>query len=133
MGKIEEIAEIHHKCLLEEFKMIGIEVNISLKYLKEKWKQNQDNVRTFTEDNKVLGFITTDTEPMIYVDSEYQRKGIGSTLLKTSNVKSVWVMKGNDKAEKFYYKNGFQPTELRVVSKLGYEIMEMKWVRDERT
>ncbi len=135
MGRIEEIAEIHHKCLTEEFKTIGLEVSINSQHLKEKWKENQDNIKTFTQGGKVIGFITTDSEPMIYVDPEYQRQGIGGKLLKISNVKSVWVMKGNTKAENFYRKNGFKPTDWslsysRETTKLGHDITEIKWVKD---
>ena len=130
MGRIEEIAEIHHKCLIEEFKTIGLEVSVDLKHLKEKWKQNQDNIKTFTQGGKVIGFITTDTEPMIYVDPEHQRQGVGGKLLKISNVRSVWVMNGNTKAESFYKKNGFFPVEFRETTKLGHTIIETNWVRD---
>ena len=122
MGRIEEIAEIHHKCLIEEFKMIGLEVSINLQHLKEKWKKNQDNIRTFTQGGKVIGFITTDSEPMIYVDPEHQRQGVGGKLLKISNVKAVWVMDGNIKAENFYNKNGFNPSRVRTTEKLGHKI-----------
>ena len=111
--------------------MIGIEVSINSQHLKEKWKKNQDNIRTFTQGGKVIGFITTDSEPMIYVDPEHQRQGIGGKLLKISNVKSVWVMKGNEKAENFYKKNGFKPTISRETIKLRHEITEIKWVKDE--
>jgi GNAT superfamily N-acetyltransferase len=129
LGRIEEIAEIHHKCLIEEFKTIGLEVDISLKHLEKKWKQNQDNIKTFTRGGKVIGFITTDSEPMIYVDPGYQRQGVGGKLLKISNVKSVWVMKGNEKAENFYKKNGFEPTESRKTTKLGHDLIETWWVK----
>ena len=132
MGKIEEIAEIHHKGLIEEFKTIGLEVDISLTHLKKKWKQNLDNIKTFTQGDKVIGFITTDTEPMIYVDPEHQRQGVGGKLLKIRNVNSVWVMNGNTKAENFYKKNGFFPVEFRETTKLGHNITETKWVKSER-
>ncbi len=131
LGRIEEIAEIHHKCLVEEFKTIGLEVDISLEHLKKKWKQNQDNIRTFTQGGKVIGFITTDSEPMIYVDPGSQRQGVGGKLLKISNVKSVWVMKGNEKAENFYRKNRFVPNDSRETTKLGHDITEIQWVKNE--
>ena len=39
-------------------------------------------------------------------------------------------MKGNTKAENFYRKNGFNPTDSRETTKLGHKITEIKWVRD---
>jgi GNAT superfamily N-acetyltransferase len=128
LGKVEQITKIHYNGLVEEFKAVGIEADIDYKHLKKKWKEQQDKVKTYTEDGKILGFITTEKEPMVYVDPEYQRQGIGSTLLKASNVRSVWVMNGNVKAEKFYYKNGFFPTVTRTTEKLGHKIDETRWV-----
>ena len=71
------------------------------------------------------------TEPMIYVDPEHQRQGVGGKLLKISNVRSVWVMEGNIKAENFYRKNRYKAVDSRETTKLGHDITETKWVKNE--
>ena len=69
MSRIEQIARIHYEGLVEEFKSVGLDANITYKHLKERWEEYDGFVRTFSEDGKVVGFITNDSEDsMIYID-----------------------------------------------------------------
>ncbi len=129
MGRIEEI---HYLGLLQEFGQIGYKINIDYSYLKDKWADYKGSVVTEAVNGKIVGFATTD-EPMIYVDSDYQRQGIGSKLLKKANISCVWVANANVPANKFYERNGFKPTESREVVKLGCKLRENKWVKSEAT
>ena len=132
MGKIEEIAEIHHKCVVNEFKETGVTTTINHGHLLEMWlKHDKIIVATHKKNGNVVGFMAIwDNESMIYVDPDYQRQGIGSELLKKINESEVWVMEGNTKAENFYKKNGFKPTDSRETTKLGHDITEIKWVKN---
>ena len=132
MGKVEEIAQIHHEGLLEEFKAVGIDATISHDHLVDMWGKYAHETLTFSQDGKILGFLGLfDGSPMIYVSLKHQREGIGSYLLQNAKIKFVWVMDGNAKAENFYKKHGFNPTESRELTKLGHKITEIKWIRDE--
>lgn len=129
-NELEEVATIHYNGLIEEFKAIGIDASINYNHLINMW-WNHDPATLYYKDEKVVGFITEFVgESMIYIDPDYQRLGIGSELLNETDIDTVWVMKGNTKAENFYKKNGFKPTDSRETTKLGYKITEVKWVKD---
>jgi len=132
LGIVEEIAKIHYEGLIEEFKAIGIDADISRNHLESMWELYSDNIiATHKKKGKVVGFLGLwKGKPMIYVDSKYQRQGIGSELLNKVYAGVVWVMEGNTKAENFYRKHGFKPVSARETSKLGHSIIETKWVRN---
>ncbi len=92
----------------------------------EYWKNNFEYVKNilpnaeiyvYVEDNIILGFIGLNDNYIegIFVDSNYQDKGIGTALLnKAKEIKqqlTLNVYKKNSKAIKFYQKNGFEITE----------------------
>lgn len=133
MGIIDNIVSIHYYGVIEEFKAIGIDLqDLSYEHLRNKWTEKNYKTKVHYENGKIVGFVTIiDEEPIIYVSQKHQRKGIGSELLEQSYIRDVWVMKGNTKAEKFYEKNGFNPTDSRETTKLGHDITEIKWVKDE--
>lgn len=92
----------------------------------EYWKNNFEYVKNilpnaeiyvYLEDNFILGFIGLNDNHIegIFVNSNYQGKGIGTDLLnKAKEIKqqlTLNVYKKNSKAIKFYQKNGFEITE----------------------
>lgn len=92
----------------------------------EYWKNNFEYVKNilpnaeiyvYLEDNFILGFIGLNDNHIegIFVNSNYQGKGIGTDLLnKAKEIKqqlTLNVYKKNLKAIKFYQKNAFEITE----------------------
>ena len=74
-------------------------------------------IYVYLEDNFILGFIGLNDNHIegIFVNSNYQGKGIGTDLLnKAKEIKqqlTLNVYKKNSKAIKFYQKNAFKITE----------------------
>ena len=136
MGKVEEIARVHYDGLLEEFDAVGIVPDLEYEHIEAVWKEriwegNKSILVHTNKNGKVVGFLATYKEgTMLYVDKSYQRQGIGKKLLEDSGIESVWIMVGNEKAQKFYRSQGFEPVEDRVVRKSGLAIKELRWEKD---
>jgi GNAT superfamily N-acetyltransferase len=105
--------------------------------------ENPDPTKPFTivaEDNGIItGFATTaparDADAQgcgelyaLYVDPDYWNRGIGADLIKAARARLVelgfqqatlWVMKGNARAERFYAIDGWEPD--------GHERSEVMW------
>jgi len=96
--------------------------------------ENKENIYVYREDDIIKGFICMDEENYIselYVDKEYRSCGIGSILinyLKENNYElSLHVFKKNEKAVKFYLRQGFNIVNEELeeeTNEMGYF---MKW------
>jgi len=87
----------------------------------------------FVEDGIIKGFITGKENHILelFVGQQYQRKGIGSTLIKSfmenkSNL-GVNVYMLNHRATKFYIKNDFVITYLYTEKGTGFTKFLMEW------
>lgn len=59
----------------------------------------------------------------LYIDNNYQNRGIGSKILKKENINKIKVKKKNEKAIKFYEKNGFK----KYLEKEDYILLRKDW------
>ena len=90
----------------------------------------------FVEDGIIKGFITGKKNHVLelFVGQQYQRKGIGSMLIKSlMEVKShlgVNVYMLNHKAIKFYIKNDFVITYLYTEKGTGFTKFFMEWKKE---
>ena len=93
---------------------------------KEYWEKNFEYVKkilpnaeiyVYVENEKIVGFIGLNDNyiEVIFIDSKYQYKGIGTALLnkakKLKDELTLSAYKKNTKAIQFYLKNGFENVE----------------------
>jgi GNAT superfamily N-acetyltransferase len=129
MDWIREVATIHRNCSIMELDQIGLKLDIkhSVEWFMWMWSNQDCEILTHRIDRKIVGFVTNvDGEVMLYVDPEHQRKGIGSSLIPKEG--AMWVLDGNEIAEKFYEKNGFFKTdESRETEMFEHKVTENLW------
>ena len=73
----------------------------------------------------------------IYTLKEYYDRGIGRALMETALSKltgysrvCVWILRGNERAIRFYSRCGFSPDGAQKTLKLGTEVTEIRMVRE---
>ena len=73
----------------------------------------------------------------IYTLKAYYDRGIGRALMETALSKltgyrrvCVWVLRGNERAVRFYSRCGFSPDGAQKTLKLGTEVTEIRMVRE---
>jgi ribosomal protein S18 acetylase RimI-like enzyme len=101
---------------------------------------NRADVKSvFVEDGNIKGFITGKENHIweLFVDQQYQRKGIGSKLItsltETKPLLSVNVYMLNHKAIKFYIKKDFVITKLYTEKGTGFTKFLMEWTKESLT
>ena len=105
-----------------------------------------DNVLVAKDGDKVIGFVGygscrdedlpgTGEVIALYVLSEYYGKQVGHALMQAALEKlsgygkiALWVLKGNDRAIRFYEKCGFRFDGTEKPIKLGKEVIERRMV-----
>lgn len=66
----------------------------------------------------------------LYVLPSAWRAGVGTALLEAcGDIRSLWVLKGNQRARAFYARHGFAPDGVSTVLDLGAPIVEIRMVR----
>ncbi|WP_353096032.1 N-acetyltransferase [Tissierella praeacuta] len=105
--------------------------NDNFKLVKEMMPQAMINISEF--DNKIQGFIgiTGDYIAGIFVSNEAQSKGIGKQLLDhvkdTHSKLSLQVYKKNDRAVRFYLREGFTISSEQIDETTGEIEFVMEW------
>ena len=107
------------------------------------WMSNEEAMRNiylpasenyaFIEDGELRGFISLngDRVEALFVDPEYQGRGIGHLLLDRAKtlrrMLTLSVYEDNGRAVRFYRQNGFAVTGRRVDEGTGCSELSMKW------
>lgn len=112
----EEICRIHDLSRKEELKIVGAEKYFTpLKVAPYRDDLFSCKIYVAYDKNKILGFVAVHPQEFdyIYVDPNYQNKGIGFSLAKTAlkymqRPVILNVFTENIKAKKLYQKLGFQ-------------------------
>ena len=92
-------------------------------------------VYVYEESGAICGFVglVEDSIEGIFVDSPYQSKGIGRTLLDyvklNRNGLSLHVYEKNARAAAFYLREGFVVTEKQIDENTGERELVMHWTR----
>ena len=126
--EIKGKAFVHWKCWQETYPgLVSREYleKLTLEKVEEMAFQWLDNILVAKEEDRVIGFVgygqhgpeAPDTGEVfaLYVLPEYQGMGVGRQLLEAAVDKlsacphlCLWAVKGNERAIRFYEKNGFR-------------------------
>lgn len=98
-------------------------INLQVLPLAQEYQADKDRLeRTWVfEDGFVKGMLETEGEELmkLYVDSFFQRMGIGAKLMDFAisklGVRFLWALEKNTKAIAFYRAHGFELTEERML------------------
>ena len=125
------VARIHRAGIVLELKQLGLELDpkYSHDWFLKRWNANDCEIKTYKINKKIVGFMSNvGGEIMLYVDPEYHRMGIGSSLISSDG--DVWVLDGNVMAERFYSKNGFYNTgKSEEIEMFDHKVVKNLWGR----
>lgn len=130
---------------IESVMKLWLETNISAHdFINESyWRRNYDEVKQLLpkatiylyEDNSLKGFIGLNGSYIagLFVESSYQSQGIGKALLDYSKERNeellLHVYKKNEKAVKFYLREGFVIENEQTDRNTGEIELSMKWLK----
>ena len=154
---VRELAELHITVWRAAYKGLMPQVildSLSLQNRKTQWQNSlrhpDEQVYLYEKENQVLGFLslgpqrdedkdkqTTTELYTLYVSPEAWGKGIGRDLwlsalthLNGYNEVSLWVLKGNRRAIRFYEKAGFEHDGHEKTERFGdHTVHELRYVR----